>query len=89
MMSLSQYHNDDVFTTMSQRHPTSLETFFKQMGYPGLFLVFFNINTILQQINVKMDLSIIGHLGSNLQPLRHVFPPITTRPELATTVFFN
>ena len=57
------------------------------MCQPGLFFVIFglfqrNINTILQQINVKKCPSSIRHRDSNPRPSEHESLPITTRPGL-------
>ena len=41
-----------------------------------------NINTILQQINVKKCPSSIRHRDSNPRPSGRESPPITTRPGL-------
>ena len=62
-------------------------TFFKKMGNPRPLFVYFqsfqtNINTILQQINVKKCPSSIQHWDSNPRPSERESPPITTRPGL-------
>ena len=57
------------------------------MGEPGLFFVYFdlfqtNINTILQQINVKKCTSRMRRRDLNPRPSDCESPPITTRPGL-------
>ena len=63
----------------------SSKRFFKWAN-PGLFLIYFHLFKLtlqfLQQINVKKCRSSIQFLDSNLQPLEHESPPITTRPGL-------
>ena len=66
--------------------------FFKKWAIPGLFFVYFrsfqtNINTILQQTNVKKCPSSIRRWDSNPWPSDHESPPITTRPGLPPIVF--
>ena len=61
--------------------------FLKKWAIPGLFFVYFrsfqtNINTILQQINVKKCPSSIRRWDSNPWPSDHESPPINTRPGL-------
>ena len=57
------------------------------MGHPSLFLLTFglfqtNIDTILQQFNVKKCPSIIWHWDLNPRPSERDSPPITTTPGL-------
>ena len=61
--------------------------FLKKWANPASFLFIFglfqtNINTILQQINVKKCPSSIRHRDSNPRPSERESPPITTRPGL-------
>ena len=63
------------------------QSFFLKWANPASFLFIFglfqtNINTILQQINVKKCPSSIRHRDSNPRPLERESPPITTRPGL-------
>ena len=43
------------------------------------WLILTNETTILQQMNVRNDLSSIWHRDSNAQPLWHESPPVTTK----------
>ena len=61
--------------------------FLKKWAIPGLFFVYFrsfsqNINTILQQINLKKCPSSIEHWDSNTRPSECESPPISTRQGL-------
>ena len=52
-------------------------------SFSFIFCIFqTNINTILQQINVKKSPSSIWHWDSNPRPSERESPPITTRPGL-------
>ena len=63
-----------VFLKKKWANPASFSFIF------GLFQT--NINTILQQINVKKCPSSIRHRDSNPRPSECKSPPITTRPGL-------
>ena len=64
-----------------------ISKFLKKWAIPGLFFVYFrsfsqNINTILQQINLKKCPSSIEHWDSNTRPSECESPPISTRQGL-------
>ena len=68
--------------------------FYLKMGQPRPLFHFFvySNNTFynfLQQINVKKYPSSIWCRDSNLQPLEHESPPITTRPGLPAIVHYG
>ena len=67
---------------------------FFNWGIPASFSFIFglfqtNIDTILQQINVKICPSSIWRRDSNPQPSENEAPPITTRPGLPPIKFWN
>ena len=78
----------EVLVNVSRWETDSIGTHRLKWAIPGLFQT--NINTILQQINVKKFPSSIWHWDSNPRPSECESPPITrARPGTSVVVWFG